>query len=526
MIVRSPYPDIEIPDLPLTPFVLRQAERLDDKPALIDATSGQMLTYRQLAHGVESVASGLARRGYRKGDVLAICAPNILEYAIAFHAVTSLGGVVTMINPLSTGDELVQRLIDAKAHTLLTTPEALGRTRAAIDRVELRERIVFGSAPGATSFDSLTADNSPPAPIVPIDPRNELAALPYSSGSSGLPKGVMLTHRNLVAGLGQFAVAAPIAREEVVFASLPFFHMLGLATMNLVLSQGATLVVTPRFELAAFLHALHDLAVTRVFTVPPIVIELAKSPCVTGFDLSRLKIIHCGAAPLGETVLRRCADRLGCAVKQGYALTEGFPAIRMGPDDREMSRANSVGRCVPNTECKVVDPETGADLGPGQAGELLLRGPQIMQGYLNQPEATAEAIDHEGWLRTGDIGWVDDEGYFTIVDRLKEMIKYKGYQVAPAELEAVLLSHPAVADVAVIPSPDDEAGEVAKAFVVLEGEATAEELMGYVADRVAPYKKVRRVEFTDQIPRSASGKILRQVLVARERDLAATPVLA
>jgi acyl-CoA synthetase (AMP-forming)/AMP-acid ligase II len=523
MIFRSPQPDITIPDISLTQFVLRHADRLVDKAALIDGASGRTLTYAELAENVRRAAAGLARRGFRKGEVLAICAPNVLEYAVAFHAAVSLGGIVTMINPLCTVEELADRLSDSNATFLLATPESLDRAQQATLRSPVRELFVFGKAPPATSFASLLSGDQLASPNVPINPQHDLAALPYSSGTGGLPKGVMLTHRNLVAGLRLFAAGTLLTEDETMFSVPPFFHLVGLAVLNLVLSQGATLVIMPRFDFASSLSVIQTYGVTCAYLVPPIVIELAKHPIVDDYDLSSLRVIHSGAAPLGEAVARACADRLGCPLMQGYALTEGFPAMRMAPTDPNASRVTSVGRCLPNTECKVIDPETGSELGPGQPGELWLRGPQIMQGYLHQPEATAEAIDHEGWLRTGDIGWADDEGYITVVDRLKELIKYKGYQVAPAELEAVLLSHPAVADVAVIPSPDAVAGEVPKAFVVLRELATSEELMAFVAAHVAPYKKVRRLEVVEQIPKSPSGKILRRVLVERER--ASDPVL-
>ena len=524
MIFRSPYPAIAIPDTPLTPLVLRHAAQLGDKPALIDGASGRVLTYRQLAEGVRRAAAGLARRGFRKGEVLAICAPNIPEYAVAFHAAASLGGIVTTINPLCTVDELAHRLNDSQARYLLTTPDSLDQAREAAVGSPVRELLVIGTAPGVTSFASLLADDGLAAADVAIDAGEDLVALLYSSSTSGLPKGVMLTHRNLVAGLHQLAAAEAIADDDIVFGILPFFHLYGLSILHLVLSQGATLVIMPRFELTSCLKALQDHRVTFAHLAPPVVVQLAKHPLVDEYDLCRLRMIHSGGAPLSEVVARRCAARVGCRIKQGYALTEGYPAIRVGAADPPNLAVSSVGRCVANTECKVVDPETGAELGPGQSGELWLRGPQVMKGYLNQPAATAQTIDADGWLRTGDIGYADADGYFTIVDRLKELIKYKGYQVAPAELEAVLLSHPAVADAAVIPSPDEEAGEVPKAFVVLKEEATADELMAFVASRVAPYKKIRRLEFVEQIPKSPSGKILRRGLVERER--AAVPVLA
>ena len=263
---------------------------------------------------------------------------------------------------------------------------------------------------------------------------------------------------------------------------------------------------------------------TYAFLVPPIVLALAKNPIVDDYDLSRLKTIVCGAAPLGEEVARACATRLGCRVKQVYGMTETGPT-HMAPDDGDPSKIGD-GRSV-HAEHRVQDRRRGDGrrARPRPAGRDLRAGPVMMKGYLNQPEATAQTIDAEGWLHTGDLGFADEDGWLYVVDRLKELIKYKGYQVAPAELEAVLLTHPAVADVAVIPSPDEAAGEVPKAFVVLQGEATADELMAFVAARVAPYKKVRRLEFVEQIPKSASGKILRRVLVERERAATPVPVL-
>jgi len=247
------------------------------------------------------------------------------------------------------------------------------------------------------------------------------------------------------------------------------------------------------------------------------VLALAKHPAVDNYDLSSLRVLISGAAPLGEDVARACSERVGCVVKQGYGLTETSPGVMVNPDDPNKIKLGAVGPCLPNTEARVVDVVSGEELGPNEEGEILIRGPQVMKGYLNQPEATAATIDAEGWLRTGDVGYADDDGYFYIVDRVKELIKYKGYSVAPAELEALLLSHPAIADAAVIPSPDAEAGEVPKAFIVRKGEITADEVMSFVAGRVAPQKKIRQVEFVDDIPKSLSGKILRRILIERER---------
>jgi acyl-CoA synthetase (AMP-forming)/AMP-acid ligase II len=272
----------------------------------------------------------------------------------------------------------------------------------------------------------------------------------------------------------------------------------------------------PKFDLEQFLKTIQDYGITRAHLVPPIVLALAKHPIVDQFNLSSLKRITCGAAPLSEDTAQKAAQRLGCVVKQGYGMTEASPVTHINPDEPGKVRGGAAGVTIRNTETRIVDYETGKDLAVDEVGEVWVRGPQVMKGYLNQPEATARTVDTEGWLHTGDIGRMDADGNLFIVDRLKELIKYKGFQVAPAELEAVLLSNPAIADAAVIPSPDEEAGEVPVAYVVLKGEITPQAIMDYVAERVAPHKKLRRIVITQQIPKSASGKILRRILVQQE----------
>ena len=517
MIFRSPYPDVTIPSMPVASSVLRPAVRRGDKLALVNGVTGSRLTYGQLADAVARMAGGLGARGFRKGEVLASFVPNCPEFVIALYAVLSLGGVVTAANPVLTAEELAVQLDDAGATFLLTVPDCLDRALAAAGRSSVREVFVIGEAPGAIPFAALL-DHGHDPPVVAIDPRHDLAVLPYSSGTTGLPKGVELTHANLVANVAQIAAVEPVTDADILIGVLPFFHVYGMTVLlNYALSVGATVVTVPRFDLESFLQTMQTFGVTYAYLAPPIVLALAKQPMVEQYDLSRLRFITCGAAPLSSDVAIACAARLGCRVKQGYGLTEASPVTHLTPPTADDGKTASVGPLLPNTEGKIVDPATGAALGVGEQGEIWVRGPQVMRGYLGRPEATAAMIDGEGWLRTGDIGRADADGSFFIVDRLKELIKVKGFQVAPAELEGILLAHPAVADAAVIPSPDEDAGEVPKAFVVLKGEATPEDLMAFVAVRVAPYKKVRRLEFLDDIPKSASGKILRRVLVERER---------
>ena len=524
MILRSPYPDVRVPDVALHRFVLANAAALGEKPALIDGPSGRTLTYAQLGAGVARVAAGLSGLGFKKGDVLGLFAPNCPEFALAFHGTLAAGGVVTTVNSLSTVQDLQFQLGNAGARFLVTVAPFLDRAVPAAGLAGIERVFVVGDAPQSPRtipFGALLAVDTG-MPEASIDPATDLAALPYSSGTTGLPKGVMLTHRNLVANLIQTATLHHVVGEDRIAAVLPFFHIYGLeVVLNLGLWRGATLVTMPRFELEPFLGLLQERRITRAFVVPPIVLALAKHPAVDGYDLSTVRAMMSGAAPLDAELEIACGRRVGCGMVQGYGLTEASPVTHANPDEPGQSRPGTVGRLLPNTECRIVAPGSGVDLGPGEDGELWIRGPQVMRGYLNNPEATAAILDGDGWLHTGDIGQVDEDGYFTIVDRLKELIKYKGFQVAPAELEAVLRSHPSVADAAVVPLADDECGEVPKAFVVLRegGAAAPADLMAYVAERVAPYKKVRAVEVIDVIPKSPSGKILRRVLREREHAL-------
>jgi len=525
MIVKSTSPDVNIPDVPITEFVLRHAARLGDKPALIDGPSGRTLTYRQLAASVRQAAAGLAKRGFKKGDVFAIYSPNLPEYAVIFLAVASVGGINTTANPLYTADELAKQLVDSRARFLVTVAPFLDKAKEAAKKSAIEEIFVFGSAEGATPFADLLQSGAEP-PTVRIDPREDLVALPYSSGTTGLPKGVMLTHRNLVANLCQcngMQNWEGFGEGDVIMAVLPFFHIYGMVViMMLGLAGGGTILVLPRFDMQEFLGAVQKYRVTVLPLVPPIVLGLVKHPAAAQADLSSVRLVFSGAAPLGEDIARELSRKLGCPVTQGYGMTEASPVTHLSPTTNAPMKPGSAGCVVPNTEVKMIDVVTGAEVPQGQEGELLIRGPQIMKGYLNQPGETASSLDREGWYHTGDVGYVDDDGYFFIVDRTKELIKYKGLQVAPAELEALLVTHPAVLDAAVVRRPDEEAGEVPMAFVVLKPDEASratktEAIMGWVAERVAPHKRIRHMEFIDQIPKSASGKILRRVLMDKDK---------
>jgi 4-coumarate--CoA ligase len=323
----------------------------------------------------------------------------------------------------------------------------------------------------------------------------------------------MLTHRNLVANLVQIESGLAVDEDEVALAVLPFFHIYGMQVlMNGLLAQGVTIVTLPRFDLEQALGIIQERRVTRFFAVPPIVLALAKHPLVDNYDLSSLRQVFSGAAPLSAELALEAGARINCEVVQGYGMTELSPVSHLTPQGH--FKAGTSGVTVPNAECRIVDPVTGEDQPVGGEGELWVRGPMVMKGYLNNPEATAATIDADGWLHTGDVGFIDPDGHLTVVDRVKELIKVKGFQVAPAELEALLLTHPAGADAAVIGIPDDEAGELPRAFIVLKPgqEIEAADITDFTRQHVATYKVVHDVVFTDAIPKSPSGKILRRML--------------
>ena len=522
MIVKGSH-DVAIPDVTVPAFVLRQAQRLADKPAIIEGPTGRTLTYGELNDMVRRVATALHRRGLRKGDVVAVVSHNVPEYAVVFNAVALIGGIVSTANPLCTAGELTKQLKDCHARVLVTAPPVLEKAAEAAAAAGVETIYVFGEAPGARPFAELL-DAPPDPPAVAIDPATDVVVLPYSSGTTGMPKGVMLTHRNIVANLCQMNGATDFnafQEPDRILGVLPFFHIYGMVViLKLGLCNGGTIVTMPRFDFEEFLATTQKYRLTNLPIVPPIVLAMVKSPLVANYDLSSVEIVFSGAAPLGAEMARQLEEKLQCRVRQGYGMTEASPVTHISPTRLGVKAiTGSVGRPVPSSEVKIVDPANGQPVsGPRQEGELLIRGPHIMKGYLNQPGETAASIDREGWYHTGDVGYVDEDGWFFIVDRTKELIKYKGLQVAPAELEALLLTHPAVLDVAVVRRPDEEAGEVPKAFIVLKPDAasqatTGDAIMAWVAGQVAPHKRVRIVEFIAQIPKSPSGKILRRLLV-------------
>ncbi len=511
IIHRSPLADVELPEVPITEYVLRGADTYPERLALIDGPSGRTYTFAQLRDAVHRFAGGLVARGFRKGDTLGLMAPNLPEYAIVFHGVAVAGGTVTTINPTYGADEVRFQLLDAGASMLITIGMFADTARKAIEGMQIPDIMTLDGAEGTENAIALCA--AEPIDQVPVDVHDDVVVLPYSSGTTGLPKGVMLTHFNLVSNIAQTAPIFDLREDEVMLSFLPFFHIYGMQVlMNTGLALGATIVTMPRFDLQQALELVQTHKVTRFFAVPPVVLALAKHPIVDQYDMSSVVQIFSGAAPLGADLAAEAAARVKCDVVQGYGMTELSPVSHATPEGD--FRPGTSGITVPNTEIRIIDPATGEDRGVGEEGELWVRGPQVMKGYLNNPDATRHTIDDDGWLHTGDVAVVDDHHHVSIVDRVKELIKYKGFQVPPAELEALIVSHPKVLDVAVIGIPDVEAGELPKAFVVAAPESglTAEELQEYVAEHVSSYKRIRQVEFVDEIPKSPSGKILRRML--------------
>ncbi len=510
----SPLPDVDIPDVAITAHVLRKVDEMPDRVAIRDAAGTSSYTFRELSDAIHALAGGLAGKGVAPGTVVGLMAPNTPAYAVVFHGVAVAGGAVTTINPTYGPEEVRHQLQDAGASMLFVVPMFLETAQAAIDGTDVTEIVVMGEAvEGTTAMADVFGE---PIDQVPVDLREHTVVLPYSSGTTGLPKGVMLTHHNLVANIEQIRHAILYTDDEVALAALPFFHIYGMQVlMNGLIANGVTTVSMPRFDMVEALQAVQELKVTRFFAVPPIILGLAKHPIVDQYDMSSVRQIFSGAAPLGAELAAEAGARLGCEVVQGFGMTELSPVSHCTVEGD--FRPGTSGVTVSNTESRIVDPDTGEDRGVGERGELWVRGPQVMKGYLNNEEATAATVDADGWLHTGDIAIIDEAGHMTIVDRLKELIKFKGFQVAPAELEALIVTHPKVADVAVIGVPDVEAGELPKAFVApVDGETvTLEEIQALVAEHLVSYKQIKLLDVVDSIPKSAAGKILRKELRQR-----------
>ncbi|KAL5995192.1 hypothetical protein ACLOJK_025250 [Asimina triloba] len=520
------------PNLDAATYVLSQfppAHQAHTRVALIDsADPRRRLTYTQLHFSVRALAAAFRHGlGLRKGHVVLLLSPNSILYPTISLAVISLGAVLTTANPLSTAAEIARQVRDSGATIAVSAPEELYKLLPLADGLHLHILLTTKDPRNSSliSVEELLEGSEPLDSPPPEIAQSDTAAFLYSSGTTGVSKGVVLNHANLISAVALFrwAVESAGALGDVYLAFLPMFHIYGLACFALaLLAAGVTTVVMPRFDFGAMLEAIHAHRVSHVPAVPPVLLALVKSAPGQCHDLSSLRRATSGAAPLSEEVAAEFRARFPWVeLRQGYGMTESSGAgtiVVGGWQGKE--RAGSVGQLFPTFRAKVADAETGGALGPNERGEIWLKSPTVMKGYLGNEEATAATVDADGWLRTGDLGYFDEDGFVYIVDRMKELIKHNGYQVAPAELEAILVSHPDILDAAVIPREDEATGQIPVAYVVRKPDSNLEQsqVIQFVASQVAPYKKIKKVSFIDAIPKSAAGKILRKQLVALQQQ--------
>ncbi|XP_018830336.1 4-coumarate--CoA ligase 1-like [Juglans regia] len=527
LIFWSKLPDIYIPKhLPLHSYCFENISEVGSRPCLINGSTGKVYTYYDVDLTSRKVASGLNKLGIRQGDVVMLLLPNSPEFAFVFLGASYLGAITTAANPLYTAAEISKQAKSSNAKLIITLACNYDKVKDLAH--ENGVKIMCIDSPpdqDCLHFSELTQADENSIPKVDISP-DDVVALPYSSGTTGLPKGVMLTHKGLVTSVAQQVDGENpnlyFHSEDVILCVLPLFHIYSLNSVFLCgLRAGAAILIMPKFDIVSLLELIQKHKVSIMPIVPPIVLAIAKSPDLEKYDLSSIRMLKSGGAPLGKEIEETVKAKFPNAkFGQGYGMTEAGPVLSMclafakEPFD---VKSGACGTVVRNAEMKIVDPETGASLPRNQPGEICIRGDQIMKGYINDPEATKGTIDKEGWLHTGDVGLIDDDDELFIVDRLKELIKYKGFQVAPAELEALLLTHPNISDAAVVPMKDDLAGEVPVAFVARSNGSTIteDEIKKFVSKQVVFYKRVNRVFFIDVIPKSPSGKILRKELKAK-----------
>ena len=500
--------------------VLQSCEKHSAKTALLDTSCNRRLTFAEYGALVEAVARGLISLGLVPGEIVGIFLPNSWEFAITYHAATLAGGVPTLLNPSYREREIRYQLENSGAVFLVTDAPLLENVNLAGLPALRRVFTTRHERAGCENFSTLLQPATENFPQPAQNPELTLAALPYSSGTTGLPKGVMLSHYNLVANVYQTIGpnAAPLTPDDIMLCFLPLYHIYGLTVaLTLSLTLGSTLVLMPRFDVQKVCSLLVEQGITMMPIVPPAINALCQATEAGIFPKNHdVRWIKSGAAPLAPELARRMTDLTGILVNQGYGMTEASPVTHVGfCSPPEMNRPASIGQPLALTECRVVDLE-GNDVAAGEQGELVMRGPQIMMGYWKEPQATAAAL-RDGWYFSGDIVRVDADGFFYVLDRSKEMIKYKGFPVAPAEVESVLLEHPAVRDCGVVAKPDPAAGEIPCAFIVLRpgfvaSDALDQELRAFVADRLARHKQPREIHFVEAVPRTPSGKILRREL--------------
>ncbi|KAM1078184.1 hypothetical protein FF1_025333 [Malus domestica] len=531
IVYRSKLPDIPIPKhLPLHSYCLHNKNHSSSKPCIIDGATGDIYTFADVELNARRVASGLNKLGIQQGDVIMLLLPNSPAFAFAFLGASFRGAMTTAANPFFTPAEILKQAKASKAKLIITLACYYDKVKdlsSSSDDVHDIKLMCVDSPPDPSClhFSELLQADENDMPEVDISP-DDVVALPYSSGTTGLPKGVMLTHKGLVTSVAQQVDGENpnlyYSTDDVVLCVLPLFHIYSLNSVLLCgLRAGAAILMMNKFEIVSLLGLIDKYKVSIAPIVPPIVLAIAKFPDLDKYDLSSIRVLKCGGAPLGKELEDTVRAKFpNVTLGQGYGMTEAGPVLTMSLAFAKQPFEVKPGGCgtvVRNAELKIVDPESDASLPRNQPGEICIRGDQIMKGYLNDPESTRTTIDKEGWLHTGDIGFIDDDDELFIVDRLKELIKYKGFQVAPAELEALLITHPSVSDAAVVPMKDEAAGEVPVAFVVRSNNSqlTEDEVKQFISKQVVFYKRINRVFFIEAIPKSPSGKILRKDLRAK-----------
>ncbi|KAL2338623.1 hypothetical protein Fmac_013069 [Flemingia macrophylla] len=526
IIFRSKLPDIDIPThLPLHSYCFQNLSQFKHRPCLIDADTAVTLTYADVDLSARRIAAGLHSLGIRQGDVVMLLLRNCPQFALALLGVSHRGAVFTTANPFYTPQELAKQAAATKTRLIITQSAYVDKIKTFADANDVMLMCIDEPQhDGVLQFSLLSNADETEAPAVKISP-DDVVALPFSSGTSGLPKGVMISHKNLVTTVAQLVDGENPHQythsEDVLLCVLPMFHIYALNSILLCgIRAGAAVLTVQKFEITSLLELIQKHRVTVASLVPPIVLALVKSGEAHRYDLSSIRAVITGAAPLGRELQEAFQARLPQAIfGQGYGMTEAGPLTISMAFAKEPTKVKSgaCGTVVRNAEMKIVDTETGASLPRNKPGEICIRGTKVMKGYLNDPEATERTIDKEGWLHTGDIGYVDDDDELFIVDRLKELIKYKGFQVAPAELESLLIAHPNISDAAVVGMKDEAAGELPVAFVVRSNgsKITEDEIKQYISQQVVFYKRISRVFFTESIPKAASGKILRKELTAK-----------